>query len=273
MNSVLSIRRTPARQWIASSMHPEREPSSPVEWSEGRWSFLAIAEAAEALPALVRQVASGSCPESWDRRSCGRDFIVIAPLELRGRGVRVVVRPYRRGGVVRRMIRATYWGRSPRSFDEFRCLLELRRRGVEAVAPVGAAAYWRGGWFYQAWLATEYVEGSATLWEWLQKKPRDDERQRVLEATARVIAQFHRAGGSHPDLNLQNVLVQWRGGAPCAWLVDLDRVALRAEATHPYSTLRRLWRSATKLDRSREYWSDRDQALLEQAVERHWTEG
>lgn len=231
-----------------------------------------MSEAARALPPLVHGVASGSYPVTWERRSSGRDFIVIAPIDLGQRKMRVVVRPYRRGGIVQRVTTGTYLGTLPRSFQELRCLVELSRRGVAVVPPVGAAAYWRMPWLYQAWLVTEYVEGSVTFWQWLQGKPGGEERSRVLDATARVIARFHRAGAKHPDLNVHNVLVQWQTGTACVWLVDLDRVSLQPQPTMPQSSLARLWRSASKLDHERQFWTVTDQHLLERAVERYWAQ-
>ncbi len=259
-----------ARTWLSGCT--SRDQPLLAEWSQDRWSFLAISEAVEELPRLLRAVASGLCLPGWDRRPWGRDFIVIAPFHLGRRRVRVVVRPYRRGGALRGILKATYWGVRPRSFDEFRTLVELQGLGVAVVPPVGAAAYWLGRWRYQAWLVTEYVEGSMTLWDWLQEKPAEEKRVRMLEAVAQVIARFHRAGGTHPDLNLRNVLVQCREAVPCAWLVDLDRVVLQPHPTTPRPTLRRLWRSATKLDPARRHWSVSDQRFLKEAVDRHWTE-
>ncbi|MCX8072191.1 MAG: hypothetical protein N3C12_07055 [Candidatus Binatia bacterium] len=249
------------------SVSPERTRAvgELVEWREGGWSFLALQEWSEPLPGLVRSVAADRYPPSWERRSCGRDFIVIAPL---GAGHRqAVIRPYRRGGAVGKVVRSTYWGWRPRCFAEIRCLVELSQRDIPVAPPVGAAVRWRPAWFYEAWLVTQYVEGSSSLWEWLQRCPPAQERRQVIDDLGRVLANFHRTGARHPDLNLHNVLVQSRGQELRVWLVDLDRVALARTPTNPQPSLARLWRSARKLDPQQRYWTRADQQALEDAVE------
>src|SRR5581483_7740552 len=53
-------------------------------------------------------------------------------------GVRAVVRPYRRGGLVARLVHETYLGIRPRPLRELAVTVEARRRGV-ATAEVLAA--------------------------------------------------------------------------------------------------------------------------------------
>ncbi|GIW44425.1 MAG: 3-deoxy-D-manno-octulosonic acid kinase [Candidatus Binatia bacterium] len=238
-----------------------------VEWSHGPWSFLAVSPWERQVGDLVRRVARGEYPPSWRRNGSGRDFIVVAPVGGRS----VVIRPYRRGGMARYILRETYWGWHPRSFREFRCLLELHRRQVPVVAPIGAAALWMGFGFYGAWLVTLYVDHSLTFWEWLQRRPAREERAHVVDLLAQALARLHTAGARHPDLNLRNVLVQRDPtGSVRVVLVDFDRVVLGKSPQSPRVALQRFWRSARKLDPPATHWTALDQQKLLEAVERYW---
>src|SRR3954462_15842812 len=81
-------------------------------------------------------------------------------------GARVVVRGYRRGGMMRRVNRALYFGGN-RAFDELRAAERARAGGVRTplvVAAIERPARVAG---YRAWLATELVPGGRDLAEWL----------------------------------------------------------------------------------------------------------
>jgi hypothetical protein len=57
-------------------------------------------------------------------------------------GHEVVVRPYRRGGIPARLLRATYCGWHPRPFRELGYSETLRARGAPVVEVYGAAVRW-----------------------------------------------------------------------------------------------------------------------------------
>jgi len=156
---------------------------------------------------------------------------------------RAVLRHYRRGGLVARLLRDRYlWTGADRSrgFAEFRLLAELAARGLPVPAPI-AARYVRDGAFYRADLITREIPQSATLAQLLASGRLDAATAARVGAT---IAAFHNAGAYHADLNAHNVLLD----ASTVWLIDFDRGALRTPArAWQQANLARLERSLRKL--------------------------
>ncbi|HET7462663.1 MAG TPA: lipopolysaccharide kinase InaA family protein [Longimicrobium sp.] len=164
-------------------------------------------------------------------------------------GARVVIRRYRRGGVMRWVNRTHYFGGN-RAFDELRATERARAGGVRA--PVVVAAIERPGRLagYRAWLATELVPHAQDLAAWLHHSGADEVRRvAVLAEAGRQIGLMHAAGVAHPDVNLRNLLVAGDLGAE-VYLIDFDRadVSVRAVSRgRRERDLRRLARSARKL--------------------------
>lgn len=154
-----------------------------------------------------------------------------------------VLRHYRRGGVVARLVsdRYLYLGeRRVRSFHEFRLLARLRELGLPVPAPL-AAACWRAGPWYRAALLVERIPGTASLAQRLAAGVDAPD----WEGVGRLLARFHRAGVRHADLNAHNILVDAHGRH---YLIDFDRGRLRRPEPHwRESNLARLWRSLRKL--------------------------
>lgn len=181
-------------------------------------------------------------PRRWDRAG--------APVQTRGgRGAvwRIsgefgdgVLRHYRRGGLVARLVRDRYpWHGedATRSFREFRLLAELVARGLPVPRPL-AAGYRRAGLTYRADLLTELVPDARTFAETFADAA-------LWPAVGRTLAQFHRDGVWHADLNAHNVLIDARG---VVWIIDFDRGRLRApDAAWQLTNLLRLQRSLHKL--------------------------
>jgi 3-deoxy-D-manno-octulosonic acid kinase len=168
-----------------------------------------------------------------------------ASIAIVGAGAeRWVLRHYRRGGFMARFSRDRYlWlGESrTRSFAEWRLLAELRRRGLPVPAPV-AARYVRGALTYRADLITEHLPNTRTLADAITgtQLPRES-----WEAIGRTIAQFHRAGVHHADLNAHNILLD-SGTSQVYWL-DFDRGRIEARGAWERDVLARLRRSLEKI--------------------------
>ncbi|HSU12944.1 lipopolysaccharide kinase InaA family protein [Longimicrobium sp.] len=172
------------------------------------------------------------------------------PVTTLPNGARVVVRRYRRGGMMRWVNRVVYFGGN-RAFDELRATERARAGGVRA--PVVVAAIERPARLagYRAWLATELVAGGVDFAAWLAVEGGDETRRRaVLAEAGRQMGMMHAAGVAHPDVNLRNLLVAPGHGDPEVYLLDFDRADV---GTNPVSAarrvrdLRRLARSARKL--------------------------
>ena len=164
-------------------------------------------------------------------------------------GLRVVLRLYRRGGLLARLVRETYLGFRPRPLRELALTAEIRRRGVAAAEVLAARV--EGGITYRGALVTAEVPAAATLVEALRTAPDGAARQALAAATGRAVATLHAAGVFHADLNLTNLLVHPGDDGPRIVLLDFDRARLQAT---PLSVrlrrrnLKRLARSLAKLD-------------------------
>lgn len=166
-------------------------------------------------------------------------------------GQDVVVRPYRRGGIVARFVKDVYWGPNRRPFEELATTVEARRRGAPVPEVVGAAVHRLFGGWYRGSLATRYLPDTETLLAFLIRTEDRGARSKAASSTGRAIRTLHDAGISHPDLNLNNCLVRARGEPQDVFIIDLDRCQARTlplDPTMRRGALRRLERSARKLD-------------------------
>ena len=165
-------------------------------------------------------------------------------------GLRVVVRLYRRGGLVAWAVRDTYLGTRPRPLHELAVTVEARRRGVAAPEVLGARV--EGGLVYRGALVTAEVPNARTLVDALRAAPGAGARAALAARAARAVARLHDAGVFHADLNLTNLLVG-PGEADDVVVVDFDRARVRAGSLGARArrrNLARLGRSLAKLDPS-----------------------
>ena len=170
------------------------------------------------------RVASGGRAAAW--------FVTIE-------GRAAVLRHYRRGGLVARWVRETYFWRgedSTRAFAEFDLMRKLWLAGSPVPRPL-AAAVWRSGLAYRAAILTERIADAVAL--------ADTQDPAVWHEAGVVIAGMHRLGVWHADLNVYNVLV---GTGARAWLIDFDRGRIgRLTASQRAANLARLLRSVRKV--------------------------
>jgi len=163
-----------------------------------------------------------------------------------------VVRPYRRGGVAARLWHDVYFGWAPRPFRELCATEALRQRGAPVVEVYGAMVHWLAPGCYRGSLATRYVAGARTAWEWARSAGGAPERVVVLRRIGRAARRLHDSGGCHPDLNLNNILLCPPADAalaPDVVFIDFDRARLPGRFCRvPRTDLARLRRSARKLD-------------------------
>jgi 3-deoxy-D-manno-octulosonic acid kinase len=184
-------------------------------------------------------------PEHWraqdkvagTRGGRGTALLVAAPFG------ESVLRHYRRGGMVARLLGDRYLWKSAegtRSFAEFRLLATLREKGLNVPSPVAARYRRRGAW-YRADILTRRIDKATTLAERIAV---GDVDANVAAAVGAQIARFHAQGVFHADLNAHNVLLNDAG----VWLIDFDRGALRAPArAWQQANMARLRRSLLKI--------------------------
>ena len=178
-----------------------------------------------------------------------------------------VLRHYRRGGMVAALMGDRYlWTGADRTraFAEFRLLGEIARLGLPGPKVV-ATRYRRRGLYYTADLITRRIADAWTLAEWLVAGHLN---VALADKVGELIAQFHRAGIWHADLNVHNILLT----AEQLYLIDFDHGELRQPAkAWRLSNLQRLRRSLVKLGAAKQGDAAFEQALwqpLIQAYER-----
>lgn len=200
----------------------------------------------------------------------GTVYAVKAPMAGPDGRERWAVRHYRRGGrVAAPLLDDRYLALgTPRPLRELHASAAARARGVPTPAVVAGAVY-PAGLFYRADLVTELVPGGRELSDVLfgrdvtagreaaeGARPRSDTEgpawsaETVLEAAADLARALEEAGVDHPDFNARNVLLtEGTGGAPRAWVLDLDRCAVHPPdgVPAPGRMGRRLLRSVVKI--------------------------
>ena len=205
---------------------------------------LVRADLARSLGAWLVTTPLALPPDSVAVRS-GRGAAWRMRLPGGGRGV---LRRYRRGGVVARLVRETYLGVVTRPFHELAVTTEARRRGVAAPEVLGARVE---GWLvYRGAIVTAEVPHATTLVEALRTAGDDSRRHALAAAAGRVVGQMHRAGVWHADLNLTNLLAT-AGDDADVTVLDFDRARLARRplgARARRRNLERLARSLRKLD-------------------------
>ena len=153
----------------------------------------------------------------------------------------LVLRHYRRGGLLGKVISDCYLGFSPRGsrpFREWRLLQKLYALGLPVPRPA-AARIIRGPGFYRGDLVTLEVENAPPLSALLQERPLGEKAWR---AVGRTIRRFHDAGVSHSDLNAANILLRDME----VFLLDFDKGSIRPDGAWKKAQLERLQRSLEK---------------------------
>lgn len=238
----------------------ERHVGNQVWWLKAGWEA--------SLPEAVASAThtSHSTPPINGGRGALRHILL-------GDGGTGIVRYYRRGGVVRHVLRDLYWDRPPRPLAELACTEIARQRGVPTVDVLGAGVEWSRLGLYRGIFITREAEGYCHLWEWLQLEKRGTERETTLTTVASAIARLHAAGIDHADLNLTNILVHPTREAAQGLLIDFDRARVfpgPLPALRRNRSLRRLRRSLDKLDPVGRFFSPADLQTFCHAYHERW---
>mgnify|MGYP006421682893 CR=1 FL=1 len=139
---------------------------------------------------------------------------------------RLVLRHYRRGGLVRHLSDDLYLRtglRNSRPWRELALLTRLHAGGMPVPRPIAARVAPTAALspLYRGDLVTEYLPGTRTLAEALRNGPLDTATWPQIGVT---IARFHALAVDHADLNAHNLLLD---EADNVYLIDFDRVRLR----------------------------------------------
>ncbi|MGD2120870.1 MAG: lipopolysaccharide kinase InaA family protein [Gemmatimonadota bacterium] len=209
-------------------------------------------------------VIPAKIPAAWDN---GEDSS--------GSAVSWAVRHFVRGGkIVSALLEDRYFRIGAlRPYHEIRASEEARTRGIPTPLVVAAATYFDGP-FYRADMVTEFIREASDLVEALFDDRRKGaggaaERLDALQASGALVRQLARAGLRHRDLHAGNILLQWKGAAPRAYLLDLDRcdIGPAGRPINPVPMQQRLKRSLSKWERltglrvSEREWKTLDRAV------------
>lgn len=255
---------------------------------QGGFRVLARPEAASWVRFVLESGKGLHAAASEDRngfRVEGRSPVFVIPAKTpptkvdghRRNGPRVewAVRHFVRGGrVVSALLGDRYFRVGAiRPYHEVGASEEARRRGVSTPKVMAAATY-ASGLFYRADLVTEFISEASDLVEALFDTRRKGaggavERLDALRAAGYMVRQLAQAGLRHRDLHAGNILLQWKGAAPQAHLLDLDRCEIGPEgkpipAAPMHQRLRRSlrkWERRTGLRVSEREWETLDRAV------------
>ncbi|MEZ5703906.1 MAG: 3-deoxy-D-manno-octulosonic acid kinase [Burkholderiaceae bacterium] len=176
-------------------------------------------------------------------------------------GREVVLRHYRRGGMVARFNPDRYprsAARDSRGMREFSLLRWMSARGLPVPQPV-AARHQATGRHYTADIMVAMIPHTRNLVQHLMEAGLNEPQWR---AVGRAIRQLHDAQVFHSDLNAHNLLLD---DVNQAWIVDFDKCDIRAGAAWKLANLARLKRSLRK-ERERLahfHWEESDWGPLE----------
>lgn len=154
-----------------------------------------------------------------------------------------VLRHYRRGGLIGRLVRDHYvfsGADKTRSFMEWRLLDKLSASNMRVPRPA-AARYCQRGTFYTADIITVRIPGVVALSQYIADNDADEAFWHSVGAS---IYEFHAAGVYHADMNAYNLQVDKSGAL---WMLDFDKGSLRPPGRWQQMTLGRLHRSLRKI--------------------------
>lgn len=196
---------------------------------------------------LLDQDCSRLFDSEW-LQACGRGCLSERgkALMFESRGLEMVFKCYRRGGMIGRFVEKSYlFGRleTTRMWREFQLLREMRSMGLPVPRPVAARCVRSSPLAYSGELITEKVADSKTLAETLCEAPLDDETWTRL---GKLISRFHQRNVYHADLNANNILLT---STDQIYLIDFDKSEIRSRlrSRDAAANVRRLRRSLLKL--------------------------
>ena len=144
----------------------------------------------------------------------GRTSITVTRLQGIGS---VVIKYYRRGGVIRYLMKKRYvkFGKT-RCQIEYELLQKVRSLGINAPEPVAFA--YKGRLFYQCWLVTREIQNHQTL---VQISRSNEEQARMaMKAVVKQVSMLIKNKILHADLHPGNVIVDNQNQV---YLLDFDK--------------------------------------------------
>jgi len=150
----------------------------------------------------------------------GRGSMPVIELDP-GAHERVLVRKYRRGGLLRFFLPDIFFS-SRRSFDELAVTLAAGEAGIPVAGVVAALSMRTAGLLHRHYLVTHELKDCFDLPAWLQAGAADDDVRETVCALADLVRRMHASGLYHADLNLKNILIS-RDDSRRLFIIDWDK--------------------------------------------------
>ncbi len=192
----------------------------------------------------------------------GRASVRIAKLG----GRELVVRRVRHGGLIGPWLGEALGGPG-RPLAELQTAADLWESGAPVPEPAFVRLERIRGPIWRGSVATVRIPGTLAPLTWLRGGPEPDQIALMARAAAGAVRRLHDLGGVHPDLHIQNLLVDPERFR--VWIVDLDK-ARRAPTIGTRERVRelaRLYRSLLKRDLIDRLGRDGLQAFVDGYVE------
>lgn len=175
-------------------------------------------------------------------KSKGRHITWFIKSQIKADDAPWVLRHYYRGGMISKITtdKFIYTGlENTRGFREVNLLLEMLEMNLPVPKPIGARIN-RKGIFYTADLLMEKIEAK----DLVAKMSSSELSNTQWNGVGKVIADFHKAGIYHADLNAHNVMIDDMNKV---YLIDFDRCEKRTvDTSWRCKNLERLKRSLLK---------------------------
>lgn len=161
-------------------------------------------------------------------------------------GVPLVLKQYRRGGMIGRIVARRYFYtglENTRVWREFRVLDQLNKMGLPVPIIVAAEVQIKDRLFYHGRLITVEIANAKTLAEWIEQTALTERTWETIGSTLRL---FHERTVYHDDLNANNIMLDNEAGV---WLIDFDKGSIGHKRGERWkqSNLKRLRRSLSKI--------------------------
>jgi 3-deoxy-D-manno-octulosonic acid kinase len=166
--------------------------------------------------------------------------VSVSRIKLDGIGP-VVVKTFRRGGLLARLVERTYLRTGKvRSRIEFEQMEKALKMGVRTPKPVAFA--YKGSLFYQAWLITREIPSAQSLAQLSNTAP--NQATAALQELDRQVSILIDHKILHADFHPGNVLVDESGRV---YLIDFDKASTYAGSRHALaSKYRQRWYRAVQ---------------------------
>jgi len=197
----------------------------------------------------------------------GRGINPSIPIQGRDQE-KMVIRKYRRGGVLRFFLPDVYWG-GHRPFRELCVTAEALQRGIPTVSVLAAVTEQVAGPLYRGYLISRELPSSRDLPDVLKSlamspaHERFTKKRAILTQVAQAVSSMHDRGFYHGDLNLKNILLKAHH-EDTVYILDWDKSWYKEKLsqTERSRNVLRFCRSMTKLKEKGLPFTERDQLFF-----------